>query len=138
MPGLPGVKFGEFPDFGEPALSGLGLAAVVVKLTGEGVTAANDESLWVAGPGTLTEVAREGDVIDLDPGPGEDLKTISALALHPDGFRGHHLAVGAEFTDGTEVIFLTPVPEPGSVMLAAGGVLIAGGWVRRLLAGRKQ
>jgi hypothetical protein len=131
VPGLAGVKFGEFPAFHDPSLSSLGLVAVSVQLTGEGVTTSNDEAIWVAGPGTLTQVARKGDVIDLDPGPGTDLRTISALSFGYDGFKGQYLAWTAEFVGGGEAVFLTPVPEPAGVLLAAAAGAGLLGLVRR-------
>jgi hypothetical protein len=129
VPGATGLNFGDFDANYDPALSSLGLAAVLVKLTGNGVTTSNDEALWVAGPGMLTQVARKGDVIDL--GPGSGTKTISGLALDFDGFKGPYLTWEATFTDGTQALFLTPVPEPAGVLLAVAGAGLAGTILRR-------
>jgi hypothetical protein len=123
------LNFGEVTT-DTPAMSSLGLAAVKVKLTGTGVTTGNDEAIWVVGPGTRMQVARKGDVIDLDPGPGTDLRTISSLDFVYEGFKGSYLAWHADFTDNTEAVFLTPVPEPIGVLSVA-GVGLAGAVLRR-------
>jgi hypothetical protein len=126
LPGSTTVKFGAatggvFNTNGTMSLSENGWVAFQANLIGDGVTSDNNISLWVVGPGGLHLIARTGDVIDLDPGEGQDLRTIDQLSLGPDGLRGNYLAWGAEFTDGTDAIFLSPVPvpEPGCVLLVS-------------------
>jgi len=121
-PGTPdGVNFATLEPF--VAINGPGQIAFTATLTGTGVTGANDRGLWAGLPGQLSLVAREGDVVDLDPGEGELLKTISTFTFA----NGHgstqfesagaafndagQIAWQAQFTDATRAIFRTALPE---------------------------
>lgn len=65
-PGTPaGVTFGLIFSGGQTLLSPDGRVAMAARLTGPGVTSANDQGFWVGPPGALALVAREGD-----PAPG--------------------------------------------------------------------
>jgi hypothetical protein len=110
--------------------------------------------LYVGVPGALVRVVAEGDMIDLDPGPGSDLRQVATNGL---GFNSLHtgrsgwgrsftdsgiLVYRLTFTDGTSGVFtsqITPVPEPGACLAAAACGLAAAGWVgprvRRLCKG---
>ena len=95
-----------------------------------------DRGIWAEDPsGVLTLVAREGDLLDVDDGPGTDFRTISGLNFivgtgngdgRASGFNDlGQLAFFAGFTDGTSGIFvsdLVAIPEPTSVVLGAFGV----------------
>jgi hypothetical protein len=108
------------------AFNDLGQVAFTSPISGGGSSAANNRGLWAGAPGELQLIAREGDVIDLDPGPGELLKTISgnngisfgfgmnspfnndsaSAAFNDDG----QIAWRATFTDATTAILLTTLP----------------------------
>jgi hypothetical protein len=108
------------------AINGRGQVAFTGTLAGTGVTTANDKGLWAGIPGFVSLVAREGDQIDVDPGEGVLMKTISSFnfagdfpnvpnttsyssaALNDAG----QIAWWAEFTDSTTAVFLTDVPLP--------------------------
>jgi hypothetical protein len=65
-----------------PAINNAGQVAFTATLViGGSVTMANDRGLWAGSPGNVSLVAREGDVIDLDPGPGELLRTIQSFSF---------------------------------------------------------
>jgi hypothetical protein len=108
------------------AFNDLGQVAFTSPISGGGSSAANNRGLWAGAPGELQLIAREGDVIDLDPGPGELLKTISgnngisfgfgmnnpfsndsaSAAFNDDG----QIAWRATFTDSTFAILLSTLP----------------------------
>ena len=102
-------------------------------------------------------IVRERDIIDVDPGIGVDLRTVGgpirftnlgtfgatggedgrAISFNDDGLLVYQL----NFTDGSSGIFttqLTPVPEPTTVLLAAGLLLAAGCGCRRAWRGGSQ
>jgi hypothetical protein len=56
-----------------------GQVAFMGGLTGTGVTAGNGSGLWAYNGGTLQKVARTGDLFDLDPTAGEDLRQIKSI-----------------------------------------------------------
>jgi hypothetical protein len=122
------VNFGTFQPavFSDVALNSAGQVAFVSTLTGSGVTTLNDLGLWAGAPGNLSLVVREGDVIDVDPGPGEILKTVSTFSF-ADGYDltentswdsasaafndAGQISWWAQFTDASRAIFLTTLPS---------------------------
>src|SRR5262245_43983904 len=141
---------GNFNTFFPSQINGVGQVAFAATLAGAGVDATNDVGLYAGSVGSLTKVVRKGDVIDVDPGPGVDLRTIAAI-----GFRGEFNTVsggqdgrGISFTDnglltytlaftnGTSGVFVssvTPVPEPATTGLLAwvAAAALAVRWRRR-------
>jgi hypothetical protein len=138
----PGGGSFEYPDVylnmnasGQVALYGL--------VMGPGVTAANDVGLYAGTVGNLVKIVREGDVIDVDPGPGVDLRTVAdggiGKGFPPSaGQDGRNLvfsdsgllAYTLMFTDGTSGVFysqVSPVPEPATALAALGVAALAGG-----------
>src|SRR5205085_1341273 len=87
-------------------------------------------------PGALTQVVREGDVIDVDPGVGIDNRTVKAggISFNPgadgeDGLRLYFNSSGVivcqlAFTDNSTGIFTSTVPEPASVVLFGPAALL--------------
>jgi hypothetical protein len=132
------LGFGALPSLGPN-----GEVAFFATLTGTGVTTTNDTGIWLRDAGGLKLVAREGDVIDLDPGAGADLATISGLTIVEDirspgmGYAAIDSTGGltwlATFTDGRSAVMYTPTPEPGTVLGIAAGALALGAAVRRRL-----
>jgi hypothetical protein len=129
---------GDFSTFvGSPILNRFGQFAFVATLAGAGVTTANDRGLYAGSVGALVKVVREGDLVDVDPGAGVDLRAVATI-----GFRGEFetatglqdgrggpftdgglLAYSLTFTDGTSGVFVSsvaPVPEPATAALVAG------------------
>lgn len=112
-----------------------------------GVTETNDKGIWIRPRnGSLKLVAREGDFLDVDPGPAEDLRRISYLqsisayvGVIPRNRRTFtnqgEILFFASFTDGTSGMFLTqPVPEPSAFALLSIGCLLIIKRPRRLIS----
>ncbi|MCH8839967.1 MAG: PEP-CTERM sorting domain-containing protein, partial [Planctomycetes bacterium] len=145
-PGTPsGVNFRTFNIPNIPVLNGAGQTAFLGFLTGTGVDFTNDHGIWAEDlSGSLSLVARAGDLLDIDDGPGVDLRTISDLIFTADsgnedgranGFNDlGQLVFGATFTDGSQGVFvsdLVAVPEPGTFLLATLASLLGIGRRRR-------
>lgn len=126
--------------FREFSINSLGQVAVVATLSDEAgeVTAGNNLGIWAQDhTGLLHLVVRTGDLLDVDDGPGVDLRTVEGLETifgtgNEDGRasafndRGQ-LAFRARFTDGTQGIFvsnLVAVPEPSGLQLTTFGCLV--------------
>lgn len=108
----------EFADFGQYVLNARGQMAFEAILRGPGVDATNDSAIFAQdADGLLHLIAREGDSLDVDDGPGVDERTIAVLAFHggtgnEDGSRSGfndigQLAFVANFADNTSGIFLS-------------------------------
>jgi len=78
----------------------------------------NNRGIWAEdSSGVLTLIAREGDEIDVDDGPGTDLRTIAALSFaggtgNQDGRLSEfndlgQLAFMIQFTDNSDGIFVS-------------------------------
>jgi hypothetical protein len=122
-----GVNFNQF-EVVPAVINAAGQVAFTATLVlGGSVTNANDRGLWAGSPGNLSLVAREGDMIDVDPGAGEVLKTISSFSF-ANGYifntptesasaafnDAGQIAWQAQFTDATRAILLTTLPAlPG-------------------------
>jgi hypothetical protein len=87
--------------------------------TGTDASPSQNSSVWIRQPdGALQLIASRGDVLDVDNGPGLDLRTIQRV-----GFTGHKAAqrftdcgdalLHALFTDGTEGLFVVSPELPG-------------------------
>ena len=99
----------------------------------------NDHGIWGQDrSGLLRLVIRAGDIIDVDDGPGVDLRRVQNLNFFGqggsdgrgrEGFNAHgQLAFSATFTDGTSGVFLSTVlavPEPAAAPLIVSAVLAA-------------
>jgi hypothetical protein len=144
---------GSFSAFFPPQLNGPGQVAFLATLTGAGVDTTNDLGLYAGPAGALAKVVRKGDQLDVDPGPGVDLRTVAAIGFRGDfntvsgGQDGRGVALtdggllvfSLAFTDGSSGVFvsqLTPVPEPAVAGLVAAAGLAAAVW-RRLPARRQ-
>ncbi len=96
-------------------------------------SSATDHGIWAEDSlGVLTLIARKGDLLDVDDGPGTDFRTIKFLDFSTNtgnvddwasGFNDlGELAFLASFTDGTQGVFisdLVAIPEPTSLVLGA-------------------
>ncbi len=135
-PDTGGVNFSNFTNL---ILNDAGQIAFRGEGTGTGV----GSGIWAEDPsGVLRLIARSGDLLDVDDGPGTDFRTIRFLNFigdsgngdgRPSGFNNlGQLAFSASFTDGTSGIFvsnLVAIPEPATWVLAALAAL--GLFVRR-------
>ncbi|MGL4512671.1 MAG: DUF7453 family protein [Lacipirellulaceae bacterium] len=116
--------------------------ALHTELTGTGVDASNNEAVWWMAPnGALELVFRKGTLFDVDPSPGQDLRTIDLTALGglPAFAQDGQPQVGA-LNNNNELVFelyfdsfsssgifkTTLVPEPASLALVAFGALSLG------------
>jgi hypothetical protein len=134
------------------ALNGAGQVAFTANLTGTGVTTANDLGLYAGFVGNIVKVVREGDIIDVDPGAGTDLRTVAddgiAFVTVSGGQDGRNiffadngaLVYRLAFTDGSSGVFtsVVPVPEPGCVLAFAGLAAIVGWRLRRAGVGKSE
>ncbi len=123
----------SFSSFSTPALNNAGQTAFLGSLTGTGVGNSNDRGIWAEDlSGVLKLIAREGDMLDIDDGPGTVFRTIIGLSFagntgngdgRPSGFNNlGQLVFSATFTDGTNGIFvsnLVAIPEPSTLLLGA-------------------
>src|SRR5262245_22525815 len=157
LSGTPAPGGGNFNNFFPSQINGFGQVAFAATLAGAGVDMTNDVGLYAGSVGALSKVVRKGDAIDVDPGPGVDMRTVSAI-----GFRGEFNTVSGGqdgrgvaftnnalltytlvFTDGTSGVFVssvTPVPEPATAGLLAWAVTAAlpALWSRRRHINRRM
>ena len=129
--GDPAPGGGNYSDFPFLLLNGAGQVAFRSRLTGLGVTAANDAALFAGLPGAVMQIVREGDLIDVDPGLGVSLRMVDDSGISSltdsggqDGrqmsFNDNGLLVYTlRFTDGSSGVFTSVVPEPTALSLLA-------------------
>ena len=114
-----------YSSFGSTELpNNNGEVAFLANLSGTGITTGvNSEELVAGAPGNLTELVREGDVVNgltvngfglLTGSGGQDGKGI-------DFSDSNEVAYRLTFTNGSTGVFESVVPEPGSLGLIAGG-----------------
>jgi hypothetical protein len=119
-----------------------GQVAFIANLSGADVVAGtNSIALFAGAPGSLQEIVRQGEVINVDaPGTGVDDLTVSSINLlvgsgGQDGKGSDFsdtgdLAYRLTFTDGSSGVFestVSAVPEPASLgLLAAGATMLLG------------
>ncbi len=132
----PGTLFGtRFFEINDHAVNGFGQVAFAGIVSGVGVNSMNDSGIWVQQrDGTLRLVIREGDSIDVDDGPGLDLRTVAVLSAtsfvfnsgNEDGWPSMfndagQLVFQASFVDGSSGVFVSHVgavvPEPRAIAL---------------------
>jgi hypothetical protein len=127
-----------FIDFAGAAQNTSGKAVIAALLTGPGVDNTNDGALFyadAANNGALIPIVREGDLFDVDPGPGVDNRQIADIVniWGGNGESGTQasfndaglLVFRMEFTDFSTGIFTVTVPEPaiGLALLSASALL---------------
>jgi hypothetical protein len=139
-PGTPaGVMFGDFSRLGADSafsVNNMSQVAFHVKLTGPGVTAANDTGIWATDlGGALRLVAREGDLFDVNDDPMiEELRTVFLTKLAGTGFNNAgELVIALTFTDNSGGVFVisTAVPEPSIGLMLPAAFIFAGARRRR-------
>ncbi|MGL4423085.1 MAG: DUF7453 family protein, partial [Gemmataceae bacterium] len=135
----PGTSAGVTYDFSittRTILSDSGQVAFGSYLLGPGTDSTNNYAIWAGRPGDMRLVARLGDTIDVDPGVGVDNRTITYLSLWdaPWGANGQ-LAWFALFSDNTQMILMTPVPEPTGILA---GLAFAAFTLRRFAPCRRR
>lgn len=129
-----GVVFGSLNGTAGSAFNASGQIAFATLLVGTGVDGTNNSAIYATNlDGELIEIARAGDLFDVDDDPlVEDLRTIGLLSLvplsnnengRPSSFNDlGELVFRATFTDGSQGVFvsnLVAVPEPGSLLMLA-------------------
>lgn len=123
-----------------PTLNNVGQSAFPLKLLQGvgGVTVDNDTGYWAQDvTGALRLIIREGDQLTVAPG---DIRTIASFGLNGDArsFRFDdlgNLMFRANFTDGSQGLFIAnvPVPEPASWAILLLTVAFTGAALRRRL-----
>lgn len=142
-PGVPGTNFYRFGDL---AANSRGDLAFVGFLEGADATYPNNYGLWVrTADGDTRLIVRAGDLIDVDNSAGVDLRMVGQAIGGPivtdaigftfgtngeDGRASGFAANGAmalrlRFSDGSEGIFTTAVPEPTTGIAFAGASMLA-------------
>jgi len=129
----PGTTFSAISS---PAINALGQIVFWSALQGPDITDANNYAIWAADRSGVRLLVRYGDVLEVAPG---DFRTVSGLGCvlvggGEDGIpRGLNDAgqftYTARFTDGSEAIIVTDVPEPA----AWAGVALVAACLRRRL-----
>jgi hypothetical protein len=121
---------GTFKGFSNPSLNNLGQIAFLAELEGPGVSTINDRGLYAGLPGNLVKVVRKGDVVDMDPGVGINLRLVTDIdfigsgsgengrvtGFNESGMLVYRLDVGQV---GVFTSQLTPIPEPSTYALGA-------------------
>lgn len=124
-----------------PILNSRGQIAFVGYLAGPGVHSSNDIGLWATDyQGVLQLIARTGDLMDIDDGPGVNLRTVYQLWFA--GESGNQDGRASGFNDLGQLAFmamtLSPqdlsygifvsntvaVPEPSALCLIVAGMLV--------------
>jgi len=129
------AKFSFFDISNSPTLNGAGRVAFRGELTGPGVNFDNDGGIWAQDlSGALRLIVREGDMLDVDDGPGTDFRMVSTLDFGPFEGSGNEDGRASSFNDLGQVAFsvifadrsrgifvsnLVAIPEPSTLLLAA-------------------
>ena len=140
---VPGANDGAvFSEFGFPNINGNGRTSFQAFLDGPSVNTSNNSALFVEkASGQVTLIARKGDLLDVEDGPGVDLRTITDLSMgvntgNEDGRSQTLNSLGqvtfwAQFSDGSQGLFLSNVgvvPEPSTLTLLM--MAATGSWLR--------
>ncbi|MEX2093378.1 MAG: choice-of-anchor tandem repeat NxxGxxAF-containing protein [Pirellulales bacterium] len=130
---VPGEVDQIFSNFGSFAINDAGQVAF------QASTTAREYGIWVQDiDGTVLPIAIFGQVIDVDNGPGIDLRTIRSARFFGDSvdsrrrYRGFNdrgqLAFVAQFTDGSSGVFVSNVvsivPEPDAIAIGLFGLIL--------------
>jgi hypothetical protein len=113
-----GVSFSGFPSH---AVNASGVIAFAGTLTGTGINSSNDAGIWASVEGSMINIVRTGDQLDVNPTAGVDLRTVSEVEIGTgaggeDGF-GYSLnddgllVLRLAFTDGSNGIFTTQIGD---------------------------
>jgi hypothetical protein len=110
-PGTSGARYrtvlGSAVSGGTFEMNNRGQIAFDATIYGEEVTERDDLGIWATDPqGALRLIVRKGDVLDVDDGPEEDLRTIAALDFASFNDLGQ-LPFAATFSDGSSGIFVS-------------------------------
>jgi hypothetical protein len=113
------ITFGTFERV-MPSMNALGQVAFVAPMNPSRPDGGHNIGLWAQdAEGTLHLIVREGGVLDVDPGPAIDLRTVSTLRALGYGNSGNEdgrasafndygqLAFSATFTDGASGVFVS-------------------------------
>jgi hypothetical protein len=124
VPGMLGVTFENFIGVNF-AINNQGQVAWLGDIAGTGITSSNDKGIWSTMPdGSIVSVVREGDIVQVQPGIFRTVRSIS-FAETPS-FNGgvyspwtddQQLTYMLTFTDSTSGVFVSAVPEPGTMAL---------------------
>jgi len=125
-PGLgSGITFETGPF---PVMNAHGWLAAVTGISGNGVDSTNNNILWTLAGDQRFVVVREGDLFDVDPGPGEDLRAISNISFETrDLFSGSTGGLRRSFSDSGLLTFeLEFTDNSGGIFTAQLAVPVAG------------
>ncbi len=144
VPGVSGAQFGDF--IGVPfQMNHTNQIAFLATINGASTN--NDSGIWATDKnGNLVLVVREGEQVQVSPGVFRTVRSISFVdSSQSNGAESawtdqSYLAYTLNFTDSTSGIFISAVPEPSSLLLAALGVasLLGCSTWRRSASSRKK
>jgi hypothetical protein len=134
---------GYFDSFTNPvAINAAGEVAFAARLGGVGVTSANDLGLYAWSGGKLITIVREGETIDVDQGPGVDLRIVDGFNFIA-GSSGER-SKGTGFNDSGQLAYFLNldrgagiftsqivIPEPASLSLISVAIVALLGRCRR-------
>jgi hypothetical protein len=134
---MSGVSIGEILQF---TMNDNQDVIFVSSLVGAVTPGIDDRALCrVDAAGNLSKLLQRGDLFDVDPSAATDLRTISVLSLEGQlAVLDAHAAVeysfndqgrllfSLDFTNGTNGLFTTSVPEPAALTLVLLGILAWG------------
>ncbi len=127
---VPGLNGALLKGFDQPLINALGQVGFLATLMGDGVTAQNDEALFLTGPdGTPFLLAREGDAFEVEPGVFEtivgfgDLVGSTSQDIGRTGISDNGELVTTLLYPGgvAAVAFTIPAPGAGLVLLLGAG-----------------
>jgi hypothetical protein len=132
----PGLVFPIY--FGNFAVNGLGQVALSSRLQDSVTGELTGYGIWAEdGQGILRTIAQTGDIVDVDNGPGFDLRQISYVSSLSIGGNQTgrassfndlgQVALVATFTDGSQAILVSAptVPEPTALSMVFCGLVPA-------------
>ena len=96
---------------------GLSISGESVAFHGIGGSAFTS-GLYVYRDGEIHEVIEVGDLLDG--------KVVTWIEFGSEGFAGDQIAFLASFGDGTQGIYVASIPEPGTALMLATGLLALG------------
>lgn len=118
---------GDFSFFRNAVLNSFGQVAFVGNLSGVGVNSTNNLGLYAGSVGAITKIVRKGDIVDVDPSAGVNLRTVSDLSLTSFSVGGENR--GGSFNDRGDITYgLTFTDNSSGIFISYGDGIFANGF----------